>query len=264
MTDIKLKPVRAGLAAAVLAAAVMVCSGAAMNRVTVHADETAETYEYPALSEDLQTIIRENEDVTGAIYIPALQLAYPVVWKEYDNTFYMEHDIWQNESVHGCIMIDGWNRPDFSDCITLVHGHNMADGTMFGSLKRFLNDASLAQQEPWIYYYMLTDDGEVRPYRYQIFSYYVTDVFDKTYDQPEFYSPYHTGDWDTYAKETREVLENLRDSWYDGLAYDLEYRAEHALPVPDLTARPHLMLLSTCHAEVHGDIRLVVACARTE
>ena len=218
--------------------------------------------DYPALPFDLWDIMKENEDVTGAIFIPALQTAYPVVWKEYENDWYMEHDIEGNRSSRGCIMIDGWNTPDLTDCMTLVHGHNMADGSMFGALKRFLDDETLAQLQPYIYYYLPGRNGKIRTYRYQVCSYYVTDIYDKTYYQPEIYLLYHGDAWNDLSKETREVLDTFRDDWYDGFAYDMRIRAVHALPIPDLSERPHLLILSTCHGEVHGDTRLVVACAR--
>ena len=224
-------------------------------------EEETEPIPYPEFLLDLTLFQEENEDVQGMIYIPALDLVYPVVWKAFENNYYMEHNIWQEEDPRGCIMIDGWNTPDLTDCMTLVHGHNMADGSMFGSLRYFLNDSSLAQREPYVYYYCMKDN-EICGYRYQICSYYTTDIYDRTYDQPEIYVYYHGEVWDSYSEETQSMLDVLRNNWYDYLAAALEVRAIHPLPVPNLDNRPHLMMLSTCYGAVHSDERLIVACVR--
>ena len=227
----------------------------------------------PDLPMDLSGYLQENEDVLGALYVPALSLCYPVVWKEYENDFYMEHDAWKAPSDHGSIMMDGWNACDFSDCLTFIHGHNMADGTMFGSLRLFLEDQTLAQNEPYIYYYdyvrndELNKDGHVvradSPIVmcFQIVGYYTTDIYDRTYDQPEIYAYYHGPRWDSDLPEVREALQALRNGWYDSFVADIPARAAHALPMPSFEDRPRLMALSTCYGAVHSDERLVIVCA---
>ena len=224
-------------------------------------EEETEPIPFPDFIMDLTFYMEENEDVQGMIYIPVLNLVYPVVWREFENDYYMEHDLLQEEDPKGCIMIDGWNTPDLGDCMTLIHGHNMADGSMFGSLKRFLEDSSLAQREPYIYYYYM-DDAEICAYRYQIISYYTTDIYDKTYDQPEIYVYYHGPVWDSYSKETQQILEVFRMNWYSCMLQDLQDRAVQQLPIPKLDNQPHLLLLSTCYGAVHSDKRLVVGCVR--
>ena len=42
--------------------------------------------------------------------------------------------------LQGTLFIDYENSSDFSDCNTLVYGHNMKNGSMFGHLKKFAED----------------------------------------------------------------------------------------------------------------------------
>ena len=53
------------------------------------------------------------------------------------------------------------------DWNTFIYGHNMKNGSMFGSLKKLLNDETLYDSDPYIYVYL---PGYI--YRYKIFSYY--------------------------------------------------------------------------------------------
>jgi sortase B len=59
------------------------------------------------------------------------------------------------------------NQPDFSDYHTIIYGHNMKNGTMFGSLKKYRNEDNFWENNQ--YFTIYTEDTV---YRYQIFSYY--------------------------------------------------------------------------------------------
>ena len=228
----------------------------------------------PALPFDLPALMEENEDVVGAVYIPALGICDPVVWKEYENTYYMEHDLYGGNSSSGCIMMDGWNRPDLADCITFIHGHNMADGSMFGSLSSLMRDRALALAEPLFYYYYVEKTpqedagdegrGEVKALCFRIYSYFTADIYDRIYGPPEFYIYYHGPYWDGLTEEGRRVLEDYRDNWYDDLVADMGEQAIHEMPDIDFSGRPKLMALSTCYGAVHGNERFVVVGACVE
>ena len=56
------------------------------------------------------------------------------------------------------------NRSDFSDPNTIIYGHNMKNGSMFGKLKRLVNDGAY-QKNP--YFWILTPQGSLC---YRIFS----------------------------------------------------------------------------------------------
>lgn len=73
--------------------------------------------------------------------------------------------------------MDFLNRTDLSDYNTIIYGHNMRNGTMFGSLKKLLNDASYVEEDP--YFYIFTKD---KAFMYEIASVYITNQTSDTYN----------------------------------------------------------------------------------
>ena len=90
----------------------------------------------PPISVDFDTLKSVNPDVVGWIYIEALDnINYPVVQGD-DNETYLHTTYENNYNFAGTIFVDYENSSDFSDCNTLIYGHNMKNGSMFGNLKK--------------------------------------------------------------------------------------------------------------------------------
>ena len=128
------------------------------------------------VSVDFDSLRSINEDVIGWIYVEALDgVSYPVV-KGTDNDQYLHMTYEKNYNFAGTIFIDYENKADFSDCNTLVYGHNMKNGTMFGQLKNFSKDDSAYNKSK--YFWIFTPE---KTYRYEIISAYTTAVNSDTY-----------------------------------------------------------------------------------
>ena len=128
------------------------------------------------VSIDFDSLRSINEDVIGWIYVEALDgVSYPVV-KGTDNDQYLHLTYEKNYNFAGTIFIDYENKADFSDCNTLVYGHNMKNGTMFGQLKNFSKDDSAYNKSK--YFWIFTPE---KTYRYEIISAYTTAVNSDTY-----------------------------------------------------------------------------------
>lgn len=104
------------------------------------------------LKVDFAGLKKVNPDVIACIQIPALDISYPVVQGK-DNYYYLHHMFDGQENKNGSIFVDYHNQPDFSDKNTIVYGHNMKNGSMFGTLDRY-QDQSLYQEYPCFYIYM--------------------------------------------------------------------------------------------------------------
>ena len=130
---------------------------------------------YPELQIDFAELIRTNQDFRGWLYFPALDISYPVVQGE-DNNFYLHQTYEKNYNFAGTIFIDYENKRDFSDCNTLVYGHNMKNGSMFGMLKKYRADETLYNTSK--YFWILTPK---KNYRYEIIAAYTTSVNSDTY-----------------------------------------------------------------------------------
>ena len=172
----------------------------------------------PPIEVDFDKLKSVNEDVVGWIYVDALpDISYPIV-KGKDNQTYLHQTYEKNYNFAGTIFVDYENSGDFSDCNTLVYGHNMKNGSMFGHLKKFREDDRLYKQDK--YFWILTPE---RNYRYEIISAYTTGVNSDTYTL--FKGP---------GEEFEKYLETIKG--YSEIQTD----------DTDLTIKDKIVTLSTC------------------
>lgn len=116
---------------------------------------------------DLSSLKEVNGDVTGWICVPNTAVSYPMVYgAARDSTFYLNHNWAGNNSIVGAIFIDPANSPSMKNFNTVIYGHNMNNGSMFGTLKNFRSQSYYAAH-PNIY--ITTESGAAC---YQIFSAY--------------------------------------------------------------------------------------------
>ena len=123
---------------------------------------------------DLEGLRRTNTDVLGWIHIPDSEIDYPIIQVR-DNNEYLRRAWDGSPSQAGCIFLECRSSPELSDFNTIIYGHYMRNGTMFGSLHRF-GEQEYLDAHPCIYF--VTDDA-VR--RYEVFSAYEADVVSDTY-----------------------------------------------------------------------------------
>lgn len=125
---------------------------------------------------DFEALQSVNTDVIGWIYVEALDdVSYPIV-KGTDNSTYLHMTYEKNYNFAGTIFIDYENSSDFNDCNTLIYGHNMKNGSMFGQLKEFSKDPETYKKSK--YFWIFTPE---KSYRYEIIAAYVTSVDSDTY-----------------------------------------------------------------------------------
>lgn len=128
----------------------------------------------PPINVDFDALKAINEDVVGWLYVEALEISYPVVQGK-DNDEYLHTTYDGTYNFAGSIFIDYENSSDFTDPNTIVYGHNMKNGSMFGILKRMLTENAYDTSP---YFWILTPEHN---YRYEIFAAYTTAVGSSTY-----------------------------------------------------------------------------------
>mgnify|MGYP005775347521 CR=1 FL=1 len=151
---------------------------AVTERAPESTEEASDTEQgpQPPFDVDFAALQGVNPDVVGWIYIEALDgISYPVVQGE-DNEEYLHTTYEKNYNFAGTIFIDYENSRDFTDCNTLVYGHNMKNGSMFGRLKNFSEDQTTYEKSK--YFWIFTPEKD---YRYEIISAYTTGVNSDTY-----------------------------------------------------------------------------------
>ena len=164
---------------------------------------------------NLAELRKTNPDVLGWIRIPGTKLDYPLLQAE-DNQYYLKRT-WKGERNNaGSIFLECKVKDDFSDFNTIIYGHNMKSGSMFGTLKQYRTQSHY-EANPYIY---IVDDSGIR--RYEIFAAFEADVRGYTYRL------------DINTPEKKQAL----------LDYSLESSVIEAKIVP--TPEDTIITLSTC------------------
>ncbi|MCC8044488.1 MAG: class B sortase [Clostridiales bacterium] len=147
-------------------------SGREMMTVEVNNEEvTIPTMVNPI---DFASLKEVNSDIVGWLKIRALDLSYPVVQGE-DNDYYLHRSLEQEYLFAGCLFVNYANSSDFTDQNTVIYGHNMKNGSMFGSLKKFRDEEVYNKSK---YFWIFTEDII---YQYRIFSARVVNKVGQTY-----------------------------------------------------------------------------------
>ncbi len=152
------------------------------------AEEPADVF-----SLDWDSLLAQNPDIVGWIRMDPT-INYPVV-KGSDNSYYLTHGFNQSYNINGCIFMNCQNKSDWSDRNTVVYGHNMINGVMFGN-NSYYSDKSYTDSHP--YFFIYVPDGK---YTYTIFDTMV--VYDAT-------TPYNItfqsdDEFDAYLEEMNRV-----------------------------------------------------------
>lgn len=111
-------------------------------------EETVEEDGNITSQQKYQSIYEQNNDFIGWIYIPGTELSYPVMHTPSDPEYYLRKDFNGKYSIHGVPFVDFRCVIDESDS-TIIYGHNMMNGTMFGVLENY-KDENFWQQHRYI------------------------------------------------------------------------------------------------------------------
>jgi len=148
-------------------------------------EEVKEPVEIPI---DFATLTEQYPDIYAWIQIPGTDIDYPIVQREGDNAYYLNHTIDGKKKKEGAIFTEDYNTKDFTDPNTLIYGHNMKNGSMFRGLHKF-KDKKFMEENTEIIIYMPD-----KILRYQIFAAYVNDsrhlLFLYDFDDPEVFESY--------------------------------------------------------------------------
>lgn len=97
----------------------------------------------PRVSEDdeeggpsFAELLAVNPDVRAWITVDNTHIDYPVL-QGTDNLTYVNTDVYGEFALAGSIFMDSRNDPGFADLYTLLYGHHMEGGRMFGDLDLF-------------------------------------------------------------------------------------------------------------------------------
>ena len=111
---------------------------------TPEPDSYGDGIQEPDREIDFDAYSARNPDFFAWIYVPGTNIDYPVV-KSHDNFDYIRRDLDGNFFMGGTVFMDMGNNIDLSDRVTVLHGHDMRNGTKFADLHNFRDPEFFAQ-----------------------------------------------------------------------------------------------------------------------
>ena len=123
--------------------------------------EEASENQADAFAVDWAAIKAVNPEVVGWIrFDNPGRISYPIVQGQ-SNQFYLNRNWKKQYHYAGAIFLHKANNPDFTDANSIIYGHRMMGGSMFGSLDKY---ASYVFMRDNPYFYIYTPDGKRRTY----------------------------------------------------------------------------------------------------
>ncbi len=188
--------------------------------------ERAQTEEDDGI--DFEALAEINQDVVGWLRCDGTVIDYPVV-QGTDNDKYLHTLFDGTQGGAGTLFADAETEAPFRQFSTIIYGHHMKDGSMFGGIKE-LNDPEYCREHPE--FELITPDGR---YRLRIGAF-----LNEPADSP-LYRSNVTGPQD-------------RADYLDLIKSKAKYLTD-----TDLTPDDRLVILSTCAYE-YENARYVVVC----
>jgi sortase B len=142
--------------------AVMAFSGWKIFQIEMRYHEGTEAYNKVAEEADVKQksnkglqlnwtkLKKKYKYIAGWLYCKNTVINYPVA-KYTDNSFYLHHLINGNYNVKGTLFIDYRQQHPMKDFLTVIYGHHMFDGSMFGKLVKY-RDESYYKKHPVMIY----------------------------------------------------------------------------------------------------------------
>lgn len=182
-----------------------------------------------------ESLRKSNKDFKAWIAVPGANISLPVV-QTTNNDKYLNTGFNGKWLSGGTAFIDYLNKAPFSDMNTVIYGHNMRDGSMFGSIKNYKN-INTFKKNPLIYVYT-----ENETYVYKIYSVFLSSAV-KTDDNGYVfgYNFINLSSEENFASFMQEV--KLRSYYDTGVDYQ---------------SGDKILTLSTCDRTVMKNGRLVV------
>ena len=125
-----------------------------IRNLAIYEGEPIDEDEYwgiPPKGIDWEALWEINEDIIGWIYSPGTIIDYPVLRAD-DYSWYLSRLPDGTFNANGSIFLDYNHSPDFSEPISVIYGHHMMSGAMFGTLPNY-RQQSFYEDHPVMFLY---------------------------------------------------------------------------------------------------------------
>ena len=162
----------------------------------------------PPVSVNWEELKAINPEIVGWIYVDAEPVINYPICQTKDDEYYLHMTFRREYLFAGSIFEECMNASDFSDVNTIVYGHNMKNGSMFGMLKQLKNQ-DVYDANP--YFWILTPNGN---YRYHIFAAFDTGAESDVYTLISAGGP-EALEWEQKMQSRSEVKNSVQLSGDD-------------------------------------------------
>lgn len=182
-------------------------------------------------------LYKQNKDLAGWLRIEGTTIDYPVMQTgESQSDFYLHHDFNKKDSDHGTLFLDARNDFVNRDTNLIIYGHNMKDGTMFGSLPNYMD------KDYWESHKEIVFDTIYEKARYQVVAVCLSKVNYQDDDSFRYYNFLNAGT----KEEFKAFLANIQQLTVFDQTIDISYGDE-------------LLTLSTCSYYVQDGRLFLIA-----
>lgn len=103
---------------------------------------------------DFDSLQKVNGDIYAWLEMPGTEISYPIVQRAHDHAFYLTHDSNGQQSKSGALFTEDYNALDFEDPVTIIYGHKMKSGHLFGTLQKYYADSLFFEEHKEFYIYL--------------------------------------------------------------------------------------------------------------
>lgn len=182
-------------------------------------------------------LYEDNSDLIGWLSIEGMDIDYPVMQCG-NNEYYLNHSFYREVDKHGTLYIKDMADVNTPGTNIIIYGHNMRDGSMFGSLDKY-RDAGFGKEHSVISFDTLYEERT-----YEIMAVFLSRVF---YREEEGFRYY-----EFYQAENEEEFEYFYNNVKTMALYDTGVEAGYG---------DTFITLTTCSYHVE-DGRLVIVARR--
>lgn len=221
-------------------------------------EPTIPLYDYvpseTGMTQKAKMLLKQNKDIVGWVKVPNTSVDYPFVRdpgyippgnayyggeEYYENEYYLSHALDGSIDRNGTLFMD-W-RDEFGGAEEkqseniIIYGHNMADNSMFGSLRRYRQDPSFFEEAPFVEL-----SSNYRDYDYVICAFLITGG--------NWYSDFLYWNMEELdnEKEFNSYMDQARSKWMIDTGVDVKYGDK-------------LLTLSTCYSDADNSRFIIIA-----
>lgn len=214
-------------------------------------NEEEEEETEPPLLKSAEKLLEQNPDTVGYITIPETDVDNPVV-QTVDNDYYLHIGFDGQDYRAGTVFMDfrdkfSWKESEQSENI-LLYGHNMADNTMFGSLRRYRQDLEFYKKSPIIKF-----NSNYKEYSYVIFGLIITSGDSEPPSDDLYADPMA---WEGFPYWNMEELDDKKHFNYYVDTIESMNMIDNKI---DVEFGDKLLTLSTCYSDEDNSRFLIVA-----